>query len=293
MDLSILKRNNYIYFHNGIIEDKSVNINDLNLESNISLTIIHEIDKSCNIHLTINEGINADILEVFYVKNSSEEIIVNKEIICKRNSNLKITTIEHSDFDFASLIKVNTTLEEGAKLENKKLALYLNEVRESESVCLLGKGATYDNFNVLINASGVTQNSDLVVSHENEDTVSIMRNYGIAKGDVTLNINTNGIVKRGAKRSNVSQKSKGILLDIGSKISANPWLQIDEFDCLASHGAGIGAISEEELYYLMSRGLTRQESERIIIDGFVSPIYKEIEDEDIKEEIIKTVKKYL
>ena len=132
-----------------------------------------------------------------------------------------------------------------------------------------------------------------MVSHENEDTVSIMRNYGIAKGDVTLNINTNGIVKRGAKRSNVSQKSKGILLDIGSKISANPWLQIDEFDCLASHGAGIGAISEEELYYLMSRGLTRQESERIIIDGFVSPIYKEIEDEDIKEEIIKTVKKYL
>ena len=293
MDLSILKVNNYIYFHNGIIEDKSVNINDLNLDSNINLTIIHEIDKSCNINLTINENISANILEVFYVKNSSEEIIVNKDIICKKNSNLKITTIEHSDFDFVSNIKVTTKLEEGAKLENKKLALYLNEVTESESVCLVGKKSSYDNFNVLINASGVKQNSDLVVSHENVDTTSIMRNYGIAKGDVTLNINTNGIVKRGAKRANVSQKSKGILLDIDSKISANPWLQIDEFDCLASHGAGIGAISEEELYYLMSRGLTRSESERIIIDGFVSPIYKEIDNEKIREEIEKLVKKYL
>ena len=293
MDLSILKVNNYIYFHNGIIEDKSVNINDLNLDTNINLTIIHEIDKSCNINLTINEDISANILEVFYVKNSSEEILVNKDIICKKNSNLKITTIEHSDFGFVSNIKVTTKLEEGAKLENKKLALYLNEVTESESVCLVGKKSSYDNFNVLINASGVKQNSDLVVSHENVDTTSIMRNYGIAKGDVTLNINTNGIVKRGAKRANVSQKSKGILLDIDSKISANPWLQIDEFDCLASHGAGIGAISEEELYYLMSRGLTKSESERIIIDGFVSPIYKEIENEIIREEIEKLVKKYL
>ena len=74
----------------------------------------------------------------------------------------------------------------------------------------------------------------------------------------------------------MNQKSKGILLSKESAISANPLLQIDEYDCLASHGAGIGAIDEEDLFYLMSRGLTRSESEKLIIKGFINPIQENL-----------------
>lgn len=292
MNLNIFKEGNFIYFHNGIIEDKNVSLNDLHLDKDITLTIIHDIDKDCNIELVLNENINAKILEIFYL-NNRDDVVVNKEIIISNNSSLDITTIETSNAKIKAKVNINTTLGEKATIKNNKLALYLNEITESEKVLLSGKKAKYDNFNVLINTLDLKQNNDLLVVHENEDTESIMRNFGIAKGNAILNINTNGIVKQGAKRSNVSQKSKGILLDINSTISANPWLQIDEFDCLASHGAGIGAISEEELYYLMSRGLTRAESERIIIDGFVSPIYEKINNEKEKEEIINLVKKYL
>ena len=292
MDLSIYKEGNFIYFHNGIITDKNVKLDNLDIKDNLDLVIIHDIDNNCDITLTINENISANVLEIFYL-HSNNDLDVKKKIVCKKNSNLNITTIEHSTTNFKAKVVVDTILEENAVITNKKLALYLNEINESESVDLVGKKSLYDNFNVLINASGITQNSDLLVIHNNEDTSSVMRNYGIAKGTSTLNINTNGKVLRGAKRASVSQKSKGILLDMDSKISANPWLQIDEFDCLASHGAGIGAISEEELYYLMSRGLTRSESERIIIDGFVSPIYKEINNEKIRKEIEDLVKKYL
>ena len=108
-----------------------------------------------------------------------------------------------------------------------------------------------------------------------------------------LNINTNGIVLNGSKQSNISQKTKGILLSQESGISANPLLQIDEFDCLASHGAGIGAIDEEDLYYLMSRGLTKASSEKLIIGGFVNPIYEALPEGEIKEFVIKVVNKYL
>ena len=292
MNLNKFKEGNFIYFHNGIIEDKNVSLNDLHLDKDITLTIIHNIDKDCNIELVLNENIKANILEIFYL-NLNNDITVNKEIIINKNSSLDIVTVETSSANFKTNVNINTKLLENGTISNKKLALYLNEIRESEKVLLSGKKTKYDNFNVLINTLDLVQNNDLLVVHEKEDSESIMRNFGIAKGNATLNINTNGIVKQGAKRSNVSQKSKGILLDINSTISANPWLQIDEFDCLASHGAGIGAISEEELYYLMSRGLTRSESERIIIDGFVSPIYKEIINEDEKEEVINLVKKYL
>ena len=292
MNLSIYKEGNFIYFHNGIITEKNVSLDNLDIKDNLDLVIIHNIDSNCDINLTINENITANVLEVFYL-NSVNDLEVKKKITCKKNSNLNITTIEHSTSGFKAKVSIDTILEDNAVINNKKLALYLNEINESESVDLVGKKSLYDNFNVLINTSGIVQNSDLLVIHNNEDTSSVMKNYGIAKGPSTLNINTNGKVLRGAKRANVSQKSKGILLDIDSKISANPWLQIDEFDCLASHGAGIGAISEEELYYLMSRGLTRSESERIIIDGFVSPIYYEIKNEKIRKEVEDLVKKYL
>ena len=292
MDLKLFKKGNYLYLKNGIIEDKNVRLNDLNIQEDFDLTIIHDINQSCEIELVINENIKANILEIFNLDLNSD-INVKKKIVCKKNSDLNITTIEHANDGFKSHIDIITTLDDNAKINNKKLSLYLNESKESEDVLLHGKKAKYENFNVLVNTSKKVQGNDLVVTHDNIETESIMRNYAIAKGASTLNVNTNGIVKRGAKRANISQKSKGILLDIDSAISANPWLQIDEFDCLASHGAGIGAISEEELYYLMSRGLTRRESERIIIDGFVSPIYNEIKDEEEKEEIIKLVKTYL
>ena len=292
MNLSIYKEGNFIYFHNGIITEKNVSLDNLDIKDNLDLVIIHNIDSNCDINLTINENITANVLEVFYL-NSVNNLEVKKRVVCKKNSNLNITTIEHSTFGFKAKVSIDTILEDNAVINNKKLALYLNEINESESVDLVGKKSLYDNFNVLINTSGIVQNSDLLVIHNNEDTSSVMKNYGIAKGPSTLNINTNGKVLRGAKRANVSQKSKGILLDIDSKISANPWLQIDEFDCLASHGAGIGAISEEELYYLMSRGLTKESSERLIVQGFINPFVLGLDSDNLKQYIFDETNKIL
>ena len=131
------------------------------------------------------------------------------------------------------------------------------------------------------------------IHHHNIDTTSVLFNYGICKNKSTVNINTNGLIIKDAKRSNIRQKSKGILLDVESRISANPWLQIDEYDCLANHGAGIGAIDEEDLYYLMSRGLTKTDSEKLIIGGFVEPIYNAFPEGEVKELVIKLVNEYL
>ncbi len=82
------------------------------------------------------------------------------------------------------------------------------------------------------------------------------------------------------------------MLDETSQISANPWLVIDEYDCMASHGASIGAIDEEELYYLMSRGLTRENSERLIVEGFIHPFINELKDESVKSYSLDWIKRF-
>ena len=84
-----------------------------------------------------------------------------------------------------------------------------------------------------------------------------------------------------------------IILDLTSAISANPLLQIDEFDVEANHGASIGAIDDEDLYYLMSRGLTKTQSEQLIVTGYMNPIISKINDELIKNYIAHLIEKKL
>ena len=141
--------------------------------------------------------------------------------------------------------------------------------------------------NAIINNTGITQSYAYNVYHWEKDTTSELTNYAICKDNSILNINSNGIIKRDCCRSKINQKSRGVILDLNSSISANPLLEIDEFDVEANHGASIGAIDDEDLYYLMSRGLTKEESEHLIVTAYMNPILQKINDDSILEYIKK------
>ena len=74
-----------------------------------------------------------------------------------------------------------------------------------------------------------------------------------------------------------------------SRLDANPLLLIDEYDVEASHGAAIGKIDEEQLYYLMSRGLTLKVAESLIISGFLSPVLNILSTDALKQDFIHKV----
>ena len=90
-------------------------------------------------------------------------------------------------------------------------------------------------------------------------------------------------------KSKCSQKTRGIVMDDESEIVANPILLIDEYDCFANHGASIGKVNDEELFYLMSRGLTKDESVLLILSGMVLPFINEIPNENLKNELSEEV----
>lgn len=275
---------NYLFLHNNNYVSGNVTINSLKIDQDIEFTVYHLFDNDCDVEYIINPGINVKITEVnHYLGN----VKVTKNIKCLDSSQCTLITIEKSiDSNNQICVNVNTIIEDNAYLNNMKLAIYKSDIKYSEESLLTGKKAKLESFNVIIDNCNKHQQFDLVSKHTGIETESQMTNYGICKGKSVLDINTNGYVTRGAAKSNISQKTKGILLDLDATISANPWLQIDDYDCLASHGAGIGAIDNEELYYLMSRGLTESESSRLIIDGFVNPVYEEINNQELKEKII-------
>lgn len=95
----------------------------------------------------------------------------------------------------------------------------------------------------------------MTLEHLAPHTYGDMDNYGIVKSKASLIIDGVGRIYKGMSGSDTHQTNKIIVFDEGCKAQANPYLYIDEYDVKASHGASVGKIDEDHLYYLMSRGL--------------------------------------
>lgn len=241
--------------------------------------VFHDIDKDIKINIIIEKGIKSRLIEVFnYNCHNTDGIKVEYSLSLEEESSLELVSIEYGDVENVS-VTAHTKLFNDSYLDSMRISAFNGSIN-TLSDTYLEKKAKCNNYCVFINSSNIKQEFNLNVYHEQEKSESNMKNFAICKNDSLININTNGLVLRGSKQAIISQKTKGILLSKESGISANPLLQIDEFDCLASHGAGIGAIDEEDLFYLMSRGLTRNESEKLIINGFINPLIERIENID-------------
>ena len=82
-------------------------------------------------------------------------------------------------------------------------------------------------------------------------------------------------------------------LSKNAKAKTNPILVIDENDVNAGHGASIGKINEEQIYYLNSRGISTKDANFLLSSGFIFEIIHKIKNEEIKEYIIENIKKII
>ena len=91
-----------------------------------------------------------------------------------------------------------------------------------------------------------------------------MDNYGVTKDHSELVFDGVGKIDKGMSQSSSHQTSKIIVFDPTCKAKANPYLYIDEYDVKASHAAGVGKMDEDHLFYLESRGLSKNAAMKLI-----------------------------
>lgn len=256
-----------------------LNINKSNDLINLKIINTSDEDYYSNIVINILDEAKVHILDIAFENKQTNNTLL--EVICNKNANVKYTKIESS----ANIINnhVNFYIDENVHTEINTLSLNDSNVNNKTNVYMHKSFSKLVVNNAIINNSSLAQSYDYNVYHVNKNSQSQLTNYAICKDNSTLNINSNGIIKKDCSKSKIIQKSKGVILDLVSAISANPLLQIDEYDVEANHGASIGAIDDEDLYYLMSRGLTKSQSEHLIVSGYMNPIMSKIEDDKIKE----------
>lgn len=152
------------------------------------------------------------------------------------------------------------------------------------------------NANVKINTLAIANSKmDLIqnVNHKAKRTESVISNYGVSLKGGNISFITTGKIEREMAKSKCRQLSKGIVLENDSSVLSKPILLIDEYDVEAYHGASIGKMSDDELFYLMSRGLSKTDAFKLILSGVVKPFIDDIMIESKKNLIEKKISSLL
>ena len=210
--------------------------------------------------------------------------------ICKASC-LRITSLIHKGVH-VSLLYWNETQESVVFEENY-------EVRQDGSLILAygecNDADTIHQTDVLLcepQAEAVLSSASLVSSKKEYRIKTInrgvrtsadIRNYAVVLKDGKLMIDAIGKIERGAKRSQSHQTSRALEFEEGQCATILPELLIDENDVQASHAMSIGRVDENQLYYMMSRGLDLKQCTMLISQGYLLPVTDFISDEKIRE----------
>lgn len=150
-------------------------------------------------------------------------------------------------------------------LKNKKL-----------DVVLAGENASVEILGLVIGRGAEEKEFVANITHAAPNTKSDVRVKGVLRGRSKFDFRGNVRIEKGAKGSDAYLRSDVLLFDDAKMGDDTPALEILEPDVKAGHAATVGKVDENMIFYLMSRGLSRNESEKLIIEGFIGPIREKI-----------------
>ena len=162
----------------------------------------------------------------------------------------------------------------------------------SENVThLVGDNSYGDTKSVVVGRGTQKQNFTTKVVHWGKNSEGYILKHGVMKDSASSIFNGIGKIEHGATKANAEQESRVLMLSPQARGDANPILLIDEDDVTAGHAASVGRVDPLQLYYLMSRGITKQEAERLVIHGFLAPVVRVLPIEGVKKQLTEVIER--
>ena len=189
--------------------------------------------------------------------------------------------------------EINVEIKAHAVLNISQMAIGDGDFELNCNIALVGQGAESEVKTVAL-ASG-DQQQKIAVKIENlaPHTTANIVNHGVVQDTAHLAFDGTGKIHKGMKASDAQQETRILNLSKTAKATANPFLLIDEGDITAGHPASIGPIDEEQIYYLMSRGMNRRDASKMIVSGFLTPFIDAIEDEKMRATLVGKIESKL
>jgi len=156
---------------------------------------------------------------------------------------------------------------------------------------LVGDGSVSHSKSVLVGRGTQKQNVTAKTVHWGKGAEGFILQHGVMKDEASTIFNGIGKIEHGASKSDAVQESRVLMLSEKARGDANPILLIDEDDVTAGHAASVGRVDPLQLYYLMSRGISRVEAERLIVHGFLAPVVSQLPIEGVKKQLSEVIER--
>ncbi|TMQ63715.1 MAG: Fe-S cluster assembly protein SufB, partial [Candidatus Eisenbacteria bacterium] len=226
------------------------------------------VDEGASVHYV--EGCTAPT----YASDSLHSAVV--EIIVKRGAYCRYTTIQNWSNNVYNLVTKRAMAYGNARMEWVDANLGSKLTMKYPSVYLMEPGAHAEILSIAFAGKGQHQDAGGKAVHAAPNTTSSVVSKSISKDGGRAGYR--GLIKvaKGAKGCKSTVRCDALLLDEHSRSDTYPYMEIEEDQVTIGHEATVSKIGDEQIFYLMSRGIPEAEASAMIVNGFIEPITKEL-----------------
>ncbi|MEI6364094.1 MAG: Fe-S cluster assembly protein SufB [Actinomycetes bacterium] len=225
-------------------------------------------DEDSYIHYV--EGCTAPV----YSSDSLHSAVV--EIIVKKNARVRYTTIQNWSNNVYNLVTKRAVAHEGATMEWIDGNIGSKVTMKYPAVWMMGPHAKGEVLSVAFAGEGQHQDAGSKMVHAAPHTSSSIVSKSVARGGGRTSYRGLVQVLEGAYGSKSTVRCDALLVDDISRSDTYPYVDVREDDASMGHEATVSKVGEDQLFYLMSRGLAEDEAMAVIVRGFVEPIAREL-----------------
>ncbi|MBL7800523.1 MAG: Fe-S cluster assembly protein SufD [Chitinophagales bacterium] len=231
------------------------------------------------------------VVNEFYTTSSTANVSAVIEVFLEENANVNWHAIQHDNGALNVVNHVEAQVARDARFQYVSLSQNSRFIRNTIQARLNGENA-YASLNGFYQTDGESLvDNHVLIDHKVANCESHQLFKGLLDGEGTGVFNGKIMVHQDAQKTNAYQSSKAVLLSETATIHTKPQLEIFADDVKCSHGAAIGQMNKNEIFYFMARGIDEKKAAAILNYAYVVELYERVSDEKLKAYLIEKLKK--
>ena len=228
--------------------------------------------------IVVDEGASLHYIEGCTAPNWATDSlhVAVVEVIALPGAKVRYTTIQNWSNDVYNLVTKRAHAHAGATVEWIDANTGAQLTMKYPGIYLLGEKAHAEIVSVAVASKGQHQDTGAKAVHLAPNTTSRIVGKSVSKDGGVSTYRGTVKVAPGATGVTTSVRCDALILDEGSRSETYPYIDIQEDDTSMSHEATVGRVSDDQIFYLMSRGMTENEAKNLIVNGFLEVFTKEL-----------------
>jgi len=242
------------------------------------------------VQVEVGERAEVSFAEIWKDQSTDSHVINSiTEVKVAKSALVKWLNFEKGTSSLSMVHQTRVETEEKAIFQHITIALGEGYIRNNLEIKINGEYGDAHMYGLTLGDNKFLVDHHTFVNHKPENTTSSQLYKGIFAGKSTGIFNGKILVDQPAQKTNAYQSSKNILLSKDARVFAKPQLEIFADDVKCSHGATIGQLDEEPIFYLRSRGLDLPTARMLLVQAFASEIFMKIENKDLRQMVEEEV----